>query len=116
MDLVRRREKAGFLAAYPFHDTLGEPALQKFDERIDRSGAVLADGFPSRLPYWSYLHLNLVDLRAADQGFDFAGRNLKIDHGSVAYIGTPSWQAVFKVAIALEILAPSLAPEGLDDC
>src|ERR1039457_4935423 len=111
----RLRVSRSQLLAHQLHHTLGDPSLQKFDEGIDRSSAILADGFPARLRDRSYPHLNLVDLRAADQGFDFARRNLKIDHGTVAHIGPPAWQAVFKVAIAFQVVAPSLAPEGLDN-
>ena len=90
----RLRVSRSQLLAHQLHHTLGEPSLRKFDEGIDRSSAILADGFPARLRDRSYPHLNLVDLRAADQGFDFAWRNLKIDHGTVAHIGAPAWQAV----------------------
>src|ERR1035437_363977 len=84
LDLMGRREKTGFLPANPFHHTLREPALQKLDERIDGPGAVRADGSPARLLDRRDLHRNLVNRRTADQGFDLAGRDLKIDYGTVA--------------------------------
>src|ERR1035437_1269276 len=114
-DLMGRREKARFLPANPFHDALREPALQKLDERIDGAGAVRADGSPARLFDRRHPYRYLVNFRTADQGFDLAGRDLKIDYGTVADIGPAARQAVGKVAVLFQVLAPGLAPEGLDD-
>src|ERR1700688_863387 len=65
LDLIGRREKAGFLAANTFHDALGEASLQKLDERIDRAGAGCADGLPARLRDRRNFHRHLVYRRAA---------------------------------------------------
>ena len=115
LDLLGRREQARVLPANPFHDALGKPSLEKLDERINRARAVRADGFPASLGDRSNFHRDFVNLRAADQSVDRARSDLKIDYRTVSHIGPPARQPVGKVAVALEIVAPGLAPEGLDD-
>ena len=59
--------------------------------------------------------VHLVNLRAADQRLDLARRDLQIDHRSIAHVGPAARQPIREVAVALEIVAPRLAPERLGD-
>ena len=56
-----------------------------------------------------------VELRAADHRRDLAARDLQVDHRAVADVGAAARQAVRVVAVALEVVAPGLAPEGAGD-
>src|SRR5207244_3291503 len=56
-----------------------------------------------------------IDLRAGDDGADFAALDLHIENGAVANIGAAARQTILEVAVAFEIVAPGLAPHGTGD-
>src|SRR5262249_1006533 len=115
LDFAGRRKQAIALPAHPVHDALGQAALQKLDQRVDRAGAILADSFPVCRLDRPDGDLDLVELRTRDQRGDLALADLQVDDGTVAHIGATARYAVFIVAVPLEIVAPRSAPEGLAD-
>src|SRR5450631_1853802 len=62
-----------------------------------------------------HTELDAVDLGAGHQRVHLAGVDTQIDDGTVAHIGPPTRQAVRKVAVGLQVVAPGLAPEAARD-
>lgn len=60
LDLIRRGKQALMLPADPLHHALGQASLQQLDQRIDRARAVVANGFPVRLPDGRHFQRDLV--------------------------------------------------------
>src|SRR5208337_232301 len=61
------------------------------------------------------LDLDPVETRTHDLGGRFARPDIQIDHRAVTQVGPSAWQAIGIVAVALQVLAPRLAPEGFRD-
>jgi len=114
LDLFRRGEQTVSLAADALRYVLRNLALQKLDDGADRAGAVRADRLPARRRRDRDVDLDLIDLRAANPRLDLSSRELQVDHGAVVDISAPAWQPAGEVGIALQIVAPGLAPKGLD--
>src|SRR5208282_5221463 len=109
------REQPVGLSADALHHVLRQLALKEFDEGADRAGAVGADCPPAGRRCYGDVNLDLVDLGAADQRLDLAALDLEVDHRAVVDVGSPTWQAVGEVRIALKVVAPRLAPEAPGD-
>src|SRR5262249_33007736 len=112
-DFLGRRKQAVAFPADPIHDALGEATLQQLDQRIDAPGAILANRLPALRRNRSDVDCYGVELGPADERRDLALGDLQVDDGAIADVGSPPRQAVCKVAVALEVSAPGLAPEGL---
>ncbi len=115
LDLSRRGKQPRLRPADALHDTLGEATLQQFHQRIDGTRAILADRRPPSLGHGRDFHRHPVELRSAHDGADRAGRDAQIDHRSVAHVRASPWQAVREIAVALEVVAPGLAPKRSGD-
>ena len=57
--------------------------------------------------------VHLVEACSAHKGRDFTLRYLQIADAAMAQIALASGQAVFVVRVALHVVAPALAPEGV---
>src|SRR5680860_292171 len=108
-------EQALLLSAKALHNTVGEPALQEFNQGIDSAGAIRADRAPLAWRQRLYGNDNLVDRRSADQRFDLQSRYLEIDYQPIADVRPTAGQSVLVVAIAFQIVAPRLPPKRSDD-
>src|SRR4029077_16095796 len=97
------------------HDAPREPSLQELDQRTDLARALTLDALSRRVGQGRDRDLDRVELGAADKGRDPARLNREVYDGSVAYIHTAARKAVGEVAVRLEVLAPSFAPERLGD-
>jgi hypothetical protein len=54
---------------------------------------------------------NLVEFGTGDQGGHVTFVDLQIDNGTFTHVGTTAREAVFKIAVGFEVVAPSLAPK-----
>src|SRR3954466_9149058 len=93
------------------HYALGQAALQELDQRVDCSGAIPADGFPACSRDWRNGDLDVVELGSGNRRDDLALRDLQVEDGAVANIGTAARQPVLIIAVMLQVRAPRLPPE-----
>src|SRR5438876_511377 len=59
--------------------------------------------------------LDFVQFRSAHEGLDPPLLDLQVHHRTVANVSPAARQAVFVIAVALEVRTPGLAPEGRGD-
>src|ERR1700724_4744997 len=111
LDFAGARKQAVSLPAHPLHHIFRKLPLKQLDKRADRTKAVLADRFPARLRDRANLDLYRIDVCAAHLRSDLAALDLQIDDRTVTYICSAARQTVRVIGIALQILAPRLAPE-----
>src|SRR6185369_14274041 len=97
------------------HHGFGQPSLQKLDERAYLPGALGLDAAPMASSQGLDRDLHAIDLRAAHEPRDLSGADFEIDDGTMANVAAAARQAVFKIPVRLEILAPGLAPEAAGD-
>ena len=97
-DFLRRREKA---AARP------RDALHHGRRQLT---------LPLNARHGRDLDLDPVKTRAHDMSGRLACPDLEVNHRAIAQIRPSARQAIGIVAVALEILAPGLAPERFRDC
>src|SRR5712672_430984 len=97
------------------HHGLGQPSLEKLDHRTHLPSALGPDSAPVSLRQRLDRDLYAVQLRAAHEPPDLSGADFEIDHGAMANVATAARQAIFKVPVRLEIIAPGLAPEAAGD-
>src|SRR6266478_6263798 len=115
LDLLGRWKQTVALPADPVHDTLGQTALQEFNQGVDRSSAIPTDRLPARRLDGCNGDLDFVERRTGDHRYDLALRNLQVEDGAVADIGSAARHASRIVAITLKVGAPRLAPESFSD-
>src|SRR5207247_2598508 len=110
-DLGRRGEQPGLLPTDALHNACGEAPPEQLDQGVDRARAVRANRGPARLRHGRDLDGHPVDLRAADQRPHVAGRDPEVEHRAVPDVGAAARQPVREVAVALQVIAPGLAPK-----
>ena len=115
LDLFRLREQPSIPMGHDLHHRFGQLALQHFDESADSPRALFLQLPPDVLRQRFDVDLHLVKLRSAHEGSDPSFVYLKVDHRTVADVSPTARQAIFKVAVALQVRTPRVAPESRDD-
>src|SRR5262249_3586902 len=115
LDLIRGGKQAIPGAADPVHDVFGEAPLQQLDHGIDGAGTVPADRLPALRGDRRDRHLDFIEICAAHQPDDFALGDLQVEYAAVAHVVASARQPAGIVAVALEVRAPSHAPEAGGD-
>ena len=111
LDFPGGREQAIALPANPFHHFFCQFALQHFDYRANRTRAIGANRTPPLRGGCGNTDVHLVNLRTADQSLNSALGDGQIDDRTIPDIGAPTRQAIGKIGIAIEVVAPRLAPK-----
>lgn len=115
VDLFGIGEKAFAGIGDECHDLVGELALEELEQASDFADALFLEGCPLGSGQFVDRDCDLVELGAADEGFDATGLDFKVTDGAVAHVGSTAREAVFVVAVVFEVTAPGVTPEGFGD-
>ena len=99
----------------PPHHVVGQPAGEEVNERADRRSTVGLDRPPRLRRQGRDRDRHVIRHRSGHHRVDPAAGEQEIDHRAIAGIGAAAGQPAGKIAVALEVLAPRLPPEGLGD-
>ena len=111
LDFLGTREQSFGRMRKPLHHARVETSLKQVDQRGDRLRALGLEPSPRRLRQRLDGNRNRVDLRAADNRLDLALLDLQVDDRAIAGVGAAARQAIGKIAVRFEIVAPGLAPD-----